>query len=182
MCGKLVSNALKNHNMPEAMLFLNKMFSREIAIYLEEDTGWSLLHRACATCKWYPGANFEVMKDLLEKLLRSIDANTQLVSGQFKGYGPIHLTSNVNVIELLCQHGASVDLKTGDGATAIGMCAAKRAYDSVYLLASLGADIYASYGPISLPQFLRKNGHDSVLDQLIEITHPKDGKPTSYAW
>ena len=182
MAAKDVSNALMDHNILGALMYLKQLSSIEIRNWAEPDGDWTLLHRACSTCAEYTGRSLEDMREIFEILLLWIDVNHQITRGNFKSYAPIHHVSNPKLIEYLHQHGANLDIKTASGATAIVLCAVSRSYDAVYALARLGADAVSTGTDTTLPELLVKWGKQDVLMKLFNITQSPIERQPSYSW
>ena len=168
-------NAAK-HGKLEAMQFL---CDRGVSVFAVARMRWLPLHSACR------GGHVNVARVLLEKCPNTINLTTLKMLKKCGHYTPLHLAAesdNVDCIELLLQHRASIEAATSVGRTPLRIAVANGHLPAVKCLLAKGARATATDDEDSLPLHdACSNGHVNIARFLLQ-KHPDTVNCTTSEW
>lgn len=113
---------------------LKFLLAKSVSGTTSDKNGWLPLHNAC----W--AGHSEVVKYLLQEYPNTINSTTTKAHGR---WAPLHLAAeknNIECIKLLLEHGAEIDAKKTNGATALIVAAANGHSNAVECLLNKDAD------------------------------------------
>ena len=148
---------------------INYVFSAAVSIFIVT----AVLLAACAShtgeelVQATKKGDTETVKRLLEA---GVDVNTE----DSKHHSSVLMWAahegHTDIMDLLIQNGASVDIRKPSGETALWFAAQKGHLEALKILAHHGADVNViGWEGTTALEVARKNGHQEIIDYLREV-------------